>query len=89
MFDTADLALAGPADTTASERTPSRLLWARPSWARLLARVFSIDITVCRRCGGKLRVIAAITDADEIARLLRGARPPPRPEPHGQQLLFL
>ncbi len=52
---------------------------ARIGWAKLLARVFSIDVTVCRRCGGKLRVLAAITDADEIARILHGARPPPRP----------
>jgi hypothetical protein len=39
---------------------------ARIGWAKLLARVFAIDVTVCRRCGGSLRVLAAITDADEI-----------------------
>jgi hypothetical protein len=27
------------------------------TWAQRLKRVFAIDIEVCRRCGGKLRVI--------------------------------
>jgi hypothetical protein len=61
---------------------------ARIGWAKLLARVFAIDVSLCRRCGGAMRVVAAITDADEIARVLHGARPPPRPWPP-EQLSFL
>src|SRR5690606_8677453 len=55
---------------------------------KLLARVFKVDVTICRRCGGRMRVDAAVTRPDDIARELRGARPPPRPEPVGQQRLF-
>ena len=32
--------------------------------------VFAIDIEVCRRCGGKLRVIASIEEPAVIARIL-------------------
>jgi hypothetical protein len=32
------------------------------TWAQRLKRVFAIDIEVCRRCGGKLKVIASIED---------------------------
>jgi Putative transposase len=31
-----------------------------PSWAQRLKRVFAIDIERCRRCGGRLKVLASI-----------------------------
>ena len=37
----------------------------------MLARVFQIDISVCDRCGGEMRVMAAITDTREAARYLK------------------
>lgn len=40
------------------------------TWAKCLKRVFAIDIEVCRRCGGKLRVIASNKDASVIERIL-------------------
>jgi hypothetical protein len=43
-----------------------------------LKRVFAIDIQRCRRCGGKLRVIASIEDPSLIERIL--ARVPPAAE---------
>ncbi len=61
---------------------------ARLGWASLLARVFAIDVSVCSRCSGLRSVIAAITDAHEIARLLHGARPPPRSPLNGQLSFF-
>ena len=35
---------------------------ARLSWARLLKRVFDIDVEYCPRCGGTLKIVAAIVD---------------------------
>ncbi|MGH8496874.1 MAG: hypothetical protein ACREVN_12140 [Gammaproteobacteria bacterium] len=40
------------------------------TWAQRLKRVFAIDIETCRRCGGSLRVIASIEQADVIKRIL-------------------
>ena len=60
----------------------------RLSWMTLLARVFRIDISVCPRCAGPMRVTRAVTTPEDIAAELRGARPPPRPEPPRQLLLF-
>ena len=65
------------------DAAPSRL-----PWMTLLARVFRVDISVCSRCCGPMRVTRAVTTPQEIAAELRGARPPPRPSPVGQLLLF-
>jgi hypothetical protein len=43
---------------------------ARMSWARLLKRVFDIDIENCPNCGGTLKIIAAIEDPPVIVRIL-------------------
>ena len=55
---------------------------ARVSWARLLKRVFTIDLEQCPNCGGELKIIAAIIDAPLIERILTHlglcARAPPR-----------
>jgi hypothetical protein len=40
------------------------------SWARLLKRVFDIDIEHCPNCGGALKIIAAIEDPPVIVRIL-------------------
>ena len=61
----------------------------RLSWMSLLARVFRIDVSVCLRCRGPMRVVRAVTSPDEIAATLHAARPPPRPAPPGQLPLFV
>ena len=43
---------------------------ARLSWARLLKRVFDIDIENCPNCGGALKIIAAIEDPPVIVKIL-------------------
>ncbi len=52
------------------------------SWARLLKRVFDIDVEQCPRCGGDLKFIAAIEEPAVIERILThlglSAQPPPR-----------
>ena len=63
--------------------TPRRL-----GWANLLARVFAVDVTVCSKCGGRMKILEAVTDPGAIAELLHGARAPPRPCPPGQLGLF-
>ncbi|MBK7827378.1 hypothetical protein [Nannocystis sp.] len=53
--------------------------------------MFAVDVTVCRKCGGRMRVLDVVRDPDDIARILHGARAPPRPprpHPPGQALLF-
>ena len=43
---------------------------AAMTWAQRLKRVFNIDIEVCARCRGSVRVIACIEDQDIIDRIL-------------------
>ena len=55
---------------------------ARMSWARLLKRVFAIDVEHCPYGGGDLKLIAAIEEPAVIVRILTHlglpARAPPR-----------
>ena len=44
--------------------------WAHPP----LAFFFAIDIEVCRRCGGKLEVIASIEELSVIERIFEYRR---------------
>ncbi len=44
----------------------------RFTWAALLARVFDVDGTLCPACGGRMRIIAALTDEVSIRRYLKG-----------------
>jgi hypothetical protein len=77
-----------PAITTLLDSQLRSAAPRRLSSMTLLARVFRIDISVCPRCAGPMRVTRAVTTPEQIAAELRGARPPPRPEPPGQLLLF-
>ena len=53
----------------------------RLTWAALLARVFVLDVTVCPDCGGRLRLIAALTEPASIRRYLQGVGCPTEPPP--------
>jgi hypothetical protein len=52
------------------------------SWARLLRRVFAVDVSKCPRCGADLEIISAVMDPEQISRYLKyvgmPAAPPPR-----------
>ena len=76
-------------ESTAADRASSAPPCGhRLGWAALLARVFSVDLSECAACGGRLRIIAALTDPASIRTYLEGvglpAVPPPRPPPPPQ-----
>ena len=54
---------------------------ARMGWARLLKRVFAIDLEHCPQCGGEFRIIAAIEEPAVIVRILRHLGLPARAPP--------
>jgi hypothetical protein len=54
---------------------------ARISWARLLKRVFDVDVEHCPNCGGALKIIAAIDDPPVIVKILSHLGLPTRGPP--------
>ena len=78
---------APPAEckATCAHHRPVRL-----SWAKLLKRVFEIDMEHCPNCGGELKIIAAILEQPVIEKILTHlglqARAPPRAPARGSQL---
>ena len=72
-------------ETSCAHHRPVRL-----SWAKLLKRVFDLDLEHCPNCGGELKVIAAILEAPVIEKILTHlglqARAPPRAPARGQAL---
>ena len=63
-------------------------LQARPnriSWARLLKRVFDIDMHTCPNWGGgELKIIAAILERPVIEKILTHLGLDPQPPPRGR-----
>jgi len=51
------------------------------SWAQLLKRVFEIDVLKCPRCGGRMRILAAINPPETIHKILDCLGLPTRPPP--------
>jgi hypothetical protein len=41
-----------------------------PSWARLIAKVYQVDPLVCTACGRRTSIVAFLTDAFAIRRIL-------------------
>jgi len=67
-----------PEATCQSDRQPCP---RRLSWCQLLARVFAIDVTECPDCGGRMKIIAALTEPASIRSYLEGVGLPARPPP--------
>jgi hypothetical protein len=57
------------------DRPPTHRCRYRP-WHELMRRCMKIDVETCGRCGGKLRLVALVKDAENIARYLRHLRLP-------------
>ena len=77
----ADGPAADGARAEAGGRSPRR--WP---WARLLRRVFALEVLVCERGGGPRRILGAATEPHAVRRVLvalgLAAKPPPgRPVP--------
>ena len=73
------------AATAECENETARARPARISWARLLKRVFDIDMQRCPNCGaGELRIIAAILERPVIEKILAHVGLDPQPPPKGR-----
>ena len=53
----------------------------RVSWAKLLARVFQYDVTVCPSCAGRMKIIAALTAPSAVEAFLNAVGLPSRAPP--------
>ena len=85
-----EAATTGTSDLAATESGCTHSRPARISWARLLKRVFEIDLEHCPNCDGELKIIAAILASAVIERILTHlglqARAPPRAPARERQL---
>ena len=70
----------GP-DRSASGKREESVLQRRVAWADLLQHVFEVDALACPKCGGRMRVLSAITDRTVAARILRCLALPARAPP--------
>ena len=60
----------------------------RISWARLLKRVFEIDIERCPHCGGNMKIIAALLEKATITKILDHLGLPARAPPRAPAQIF-
>ncbi len=67
-------------ESTAADRESSAVSYFhRLGWAALLTRGFAADPSECAACGGRLRIIAALTDPSSIRTYLEGVGLPAMP----------
>ena len=70
---------------------PAKKRRCSPSWARLIAKVFHADPLTCKKCGGKLKIVAYLHDQSSVKQILDhpGLSPPdaPKPPPAVQQIV--
>ena len=59
-------------------------------WARLLKRVFAIDVETCSFCGGKTKMLSAIHEEASIKKILThiGLEPNPPPIKSAKQIVM-
>jgi len=59
---------------------------SRCTWARLIAQVYEVDPLICTRCRAPMKVIAVITEPEEVKKILRHlvkvGRSPPGLDPN-------
>ena len=80
-----------PEDGEAANGRTSQGRPMRLGWAKLLKRVFNLDLEHCPNCGGELKIIAAILERASVEKILNHlglqARAPPRAPARGQMPL--
>jgi hypothetical protein len=59
-----------PSNAPTAQEGPSPAWGPRLPWAELLKRVFEIEVLVCKECGGKMRVLAFLTDPEVTRTIL-------------------
>jgi hypothetical protein len=52
------------------EQTSVTARQSRASWARLIAKVYEADPLICRHCGSPMRILAVITEAQQVRKIL-------------------
>jgi DNA-directed RNA polymerase subunit RPC12/RpoP len=74
-------AAGAPAHTDARHDQEVSGLSCRKAWARLLAKVYELDMMACPNCGSRISLIALILDPAEIRKIIaclsRHGRGPP------------
>ena len=65
-----------PKEPAVNDVQPSK---SRITWARLLKRVFAIDVETCHLCGSKMKIIACIEDPPVIRKILDHLGLPTKP----------
>ena len=60
--------ITAPIGSEASGKDPP--LHRNYAWARLMMRVFKLDVLKCERCGARLRILAAIHPPDTTTKIL-------------------
>ena len=70
----------GSVASSRADREALRASVSRIDWAQLLKRVYDIDALACP-CGGRLRFIALILDADAAKAVLESLDLPGQPPP--------
>ena len=65
----------------AADAVPERSVASRIAWAELLKRVFAEDVLACALCGGRMKIIATVTDPEVVRKILTSLGLPPRGPP--------
>jgi hypothetical protein len=43
---------------------------SRLSWARLIQKVYEVDPLICEKCGHEMKIVAVITNSQEVRKIL-------------------
>ena len=73
--------LEAPASDSGKTKTKGGRQPRNYPWATLMSRVFELDVLACPRCGGRMRILAAIDSLDAIQKILACPGLPTRAPP--------